>query len=917
MKNIFLLLCLASALVSCQQQSSHPRIYITDGKKSAFTHKLQTVDWAKQSYDKIKSGVDPYVERHQTDPEWIVSRLQMYWDTHYERVYVKGNAFSHGTGRASVPTVKFAGHRDWATDYAMPSIEDTQPYMDEKGMYLQNLKKEGHPWEWVHPSKTGRMIGQMNNRILSLAADAAFLHWYTGEEKYARFASDIFLTYVKGIHHRREPFAVENYSNSHLMGLANFEVILEAMIAHMAVCYDFIYDYLKRNDADFEMIASVFKRFAEQEIMYGVPDNNWNIFQARYITYMALALEDNSSYKDGRGRQYYLNEILNHTTIRQFALKEMVNETFDPETGLWPESANYSMSVCKDLLDVISLIDNAENNHMLDTFPILKKAVPTIAEYLFPNGRVTAFGDAKYVSMRPQPLEMLISLYRKYGETDREKELTQALAKMINDSVYNRDDNTDMFSMFFNVDHLMDIPPAEATYDHLINDTYYASNVSWLMQRNGRDKQDGMAFTLTGSYGNHAHANGISLEMYGKGLILAPDGSSGVSYNTRDNQEYYAHFPAHNTVVVDGQSDYGSMRSNYPYRLLSCYPAHAANLASADKINFAHVEFVEPKTDARQNRLTSIIRTGDKSAYVVDIFRSARNNGEDIKHEYLYHSIGQSIDVMSATGQKLPLSATTELSSATGDMNGYDYFENKKAVNYDQHFTARFHIDLGKQDDVMVNMWMKGYPGRMIFDVMSPKSNALVQGSIPDALLNKPLPTLIVRQKGEAWNRPFVAVYHPYTFVEGSSVKSVGYFGNVDDFVGITVLSDSRTDYIFNSASGVPEVTHHDSRFKGNYAVIGETNGQLEELFLGNGRLLAWREWSIASAADDVQASLSRNGGTFDLMVTGEITLTMPVAGDLTPEWIKENSGEKPEGSLVDGIFTVRLPAGKYNLLMP
>ncbi len=914
MKNTFLLLCLTLTLGSCKRESSHPRIYITDGQKYAFTNKLQTVDWAKQSYEKIKSGVDPYVDRHQTDPEWIISRMQMYWDTHYERVYVNGNAFSHGTGRAPVPTVKFAGNRDWATDYAMPSLEDTQPYMDEKGMYLQNMKKEGLPWEWVHPSKSGRMIAPMNERIMAMAANAAFLYWHTGEEKYAKFASDIFLTYVKGMHYRREPFALENYGNSHLMGLTAFEVILDGVISHMAVCYDFIYNYLNRNGADFDMIASVFKRFAEQEIMYGVPDNNWNIFQARYVTYLALALEDNSFYKDGRGRQYYLNEILNHTTIRQFALKEMIDETFDPETGLWPESATYSMSVCKDMLDVICLIDNAENNHMLDTFPVMKKAVPATVEYLFPNGRVTAFGDARYVPLYPQSFEMLIALYRKYGEPENEKELTQVLTKLIADSAYNRNENKDMFPLFFYVDQLMDITPAETTYDHLIRDTYYAPNVSWLIQRNGRDRQNGMAFTLTGAYGNHAHANGISLEMYGKGLMLAPESSFGITYGTRDNQEYYARFPAHNTVIVDGKSDYGMMRSNYPYKMLSCYPAHAENLLPADKVNFAHVEYTEPKTDARQNRLTSIIRTGEKSAYMVDIFRSARNDGKDIKHEYLYHSIGQGIDVMNGSGQKLSLSPTKELSSEAGDMNGYNYFENKKAVGYDQDFTARFRIDLKQQDDLMVNLWMKGYPGRTIFDVMSPKSNAFVKGSIPDELLGKPLPTLIVKQKGEAWTRPFVAIYHPCTSVEKSSVKSVSYFGNTGDFVGIMVQSTSRKDYIFNSASGEPEIMHHDLWFKGKYAVISDANGTLEGLFLGNGRFLAKGKWSIASKNADVQASLNRNGDVLDLAASGDITLTIPVTGNRQPELTKPGSGEKLQGSLADGVHTVQVPAGKYRI---
>ncbi|MDR1939039.1 MAG: six-hairpin glycosidase, partial [Tannerellaceae bacterium] len=787
MKHIMLFTCLIFAMSGCIGESGHPRIYITDAGKDAFTSKLKSVDWAQESYDKLKSNVDPYVDRHQTDPEWITSRLQMYWDTHYERIYVKGSAFTHGTGRAPVPTVKFAGHRDGATDYLMPSIEDTQPYMDEKGMYLQNRKKEGQPWEWVHPSKTGRMIGPMNERILSLAADAAFLYWYTAEEKYAVFASDIFLTYVKGMYYRREPFALEDYSNSHLMGLATFEVILDHMIPYLALSYDFLHGYLKRHDADFDMIAEVFKRFADQQILYGVPDNNWNIFQARHVTYLALALEDDAYYRDGRGRQYYLNEIMNHTTIRQFALKEVIGELFDPQTGLWPESATYSMSVCNDMLDIVCLIDNAENNHLLDTFPVLKKAVPATVEYLFPNGRVTAFGDARYVPLNPRPFEMLISLYRKYGENEQEKELTQVLRKMIDDGVYSRSDNKSMFSLFFHVDKLADIPAGEAGYDHLLSDTYYAPNVSWLIQRNGRDRENGMAVTLTGAFGNHAHANGISMEMYGKGLMLAPESSYGETYGTRDNQEYYARFPAHNTVIVDGMSDYGWMRSNYPYRLLSVYPAHGESLLPYDRVTFSRVELIEPRTDARQERLTGIVRTADTAAYAVDIFRSARNDRKDVKHEYFYHSTGQSIDIMNANGQKMPLSPTQELSSAAGDLKGYDYFQNKKAVSFDGNFTACFHIKTGQQEDVSVNMWMKGYQGRTIFTAEAPKSNAFVKGSVPDELLGKPLPTLVVRQKGEAWNRPFAAVYHPYASREGSSVRSVEYFGNTGDFIGITV----------------------------------------------------------------------------------------------------------------------------------
>jgi hypothetical protein len=900
-------------------QSVHPRIYVTPDRKDAFAAKLQSAAWAKNSYDNLKANVEPYVDRHRTDPEWIISRMQMYWDTHYERVYVKGNAFLYGKGRAPAPTVKFAGHRDGATDYLMPSLEDTQPYMDEKGMYLQNRKKEGQPWEWVHPSKTGRMIGPMNDRILALAANAAFLYWFTGEEKYAVFASDIFLTYVRGMHYRREPFALEDYTNSHLMGLATFEVILDGLIPYLALCYDFMHDRLQ---ADAEMITGVLKRFAEQQILYGVPDNNWNIFQARHVAYIALALEDDGHYADGRGQQYYLNEILNHTTIRQFALKEMVGESFDAQTGLWHESATYSMSVCNDLLEIISLIDNAAAGdvHMLDTFPVIRKAVPATVQYLFPNGRVTAFGDARYAPLRPQPFEMLIALYRKYGEREREVELTRVLRRMMRDGTYDRGQGRSMFSLFFYVDEPAAVPPEEATYDHLFSDTYYAPNVSWLMQRNGRDGRGAMALTLTGSYGNHAHANGISMEMYGQGLMLAPESSYGETYGTRDNQEYYARFPAHNTVAVDGISDYGMMRSDYPYRLLSCYPAHGERLRQDERVTFARVSMTEPKTDARQERLTGIIRTGETSAYVVDIFRSARNDGWDVKHEYFYHSIGQGIDLAGCDGQPLTLApAPHELSSQAGDMKGYDYFSDKKSVATAGDFTARFRIGLQQAPDVSVRLWMKGFEGRTVFTATAPKSNAFVKGSIPDELLDAPLPTLIVRQQGEAWNRPFVAVYHPCADDEGATVRNVEYFGDrAGGFTGIKVQAATGTDYIFSRPDEGTEMRHLDMRLDGVYAVIREAaDGRLSCLFLGEGRLLEKGAWRIRTESPGAQVSLFRNGqNAFEVTASTDVRLEMPLpAGSLPPTVTVAGSPDKtlPNADSRQGnSCVITLPAGCY-----
>ena len=153
----------------------------------------KTVPQVQTYIEGMQQRLSPYLDRHQSDPQWIVSRLQMYWQTKYKKVFVRGMDFSHGEGSAPVPTVRFSGSRDWDTDYLVPKLEDIQPYMDDpRGLYLQNGKKTAKPWEWVQPSETGHIIEKINKKILDLAQDAAFLYWLTGEETYAAFASGIF-----------------------------------------------------------------------------------------------------------------------------------------------------------------------------------------------------------------------------------------------------------------------------------------------------------------------------------------------------------------------------------------------------------------------------------------------------------------------------------------------------------------------------------------------------------------------------------------------------------------------------------------------------------------------------------------------------------------------------------------------------
>lgn len=76
-----------------------------------------------------------------------------------------------------------------------------------------------------------------------------------------------------------------------------------------------------------------------------------------------------------------------------------------------------------------------------------------------------------------------------------------------------------------------------------VTPTFYAPNASWLVQRNGMDKRHSLMIAQNASEGNHMHANGISMELYGKGYRLAPDGGIGLTlYSGLDYLEYYSQF---------------------------------------------------------------------------------------------------------------------------------------------------------------------------------------------------------------------------------------------------------------------------------------------------------------------------------------------------------------------------------------
>ena len=137
----------------------------------------------------------------------------------------------------------------------------------------------------------------------------------TGEEKYAKLAAGVFDTYMTGIYYRNVPIDLNHGHQQTLVGMSSFEVIHEDILYDIVPLYDFLYDYLNTRHTDkMDIYAGAFKKWADNIIANGVPHNNWNLMQARYVMNIGMILENNKQYADGKGREYYIDYVLNRSS---------------------------------------------------------------------------------------------------------------------------------------------------------------------------------------------------------------------------------------------------------------------------------------------------------------------------------------------------------------------------------------------------------------------------------------------------------------------------------------------------------------------------------------------------------------------------------------------------------------------------
>ncbi|PQV48977.1 hypothetical protein CLV33_104184 [Jejuia pallidilutea] len=853
---LVLILMLNGTFLAAQQSGDHPRLFATKGDRQAILHKIENEAWAKASWNKLLETIDVHINRHVTDPEWMVSRLAMYWKDgeRYTQCYIKGQDWDYGEGNAPVPTVRLPGMRKW-NDYLNVPLEDRTPY-NETGDMWGISRSSGDKTPVLVPYKeSGHMIRQNNMEILKLAEKSAFAYFITQEEKYAKFSSDIFWTWMLGTYYMNPPLDPNEstggpggYKPGGILGYYDYEVIHDDRQIPMAITYDFLFDYLNENPhkhlkaldkKPVEVAGEVFKRFIEIGLVRGGKKGNWNVNRYKNIIGSILALESNAFYEDGKGREYYIPFYTEKSGEHYAGLPEIM-ANYDEVTGLWPESPGYASGMIPFVLDMgLKLYKSGVNT--LSGNPMIAKASMANLGWLDARGNLVVFGDMRGGPSNMSAFESLLTYATWEDDTETSKKMATVIRKNIAAGQYDRN-NSDWQGIVFNQ------PLPESGNELPFHKAAYSEFHRHMIFKNGNDEKNGMMFTLYGGKKkSHLSENGLAMQFYGNAWAMAPDASAYESYWS-DDAGYHRGILGSNTIVPGYKS--GEIKVNAMDPWVDTTKGFYNTTETSEHVSFADVSAEEKR------RLVAMIRTSETSGYYVDIFRSDQKN-----NDYIHHNLGNSMVLKDDLNNTLSLQNVNDLGTEY-DKN-YSFFKNQRKVSYTEDFNATWTVN-NTQPALVTDMWMMGQANRELYVVDAPPTT-LREDVTPGQVNKSPekTPTLIVRQNGiNGKKHPFVSVFETYETGE-KSIESISRIGQFVDLVGLKVASKNSMQFILSATDQAVYKPSKDLRFQGTFAVASENNGVFEYLYLGKGNLVQYGDYKIEAKNGTVSAELKFEKGKY------------------------------------------------------
>jgi hypothetical protein len=841
----------------------HPHILVNENDKSSVLGKLQQQAWAGIIYKEMLDQINQYVDRHVTDPNWILSRYLMnrVQGKHYTQVYADnaGSKLIKWAGDAPVPTVRVSTHlrvpvTPSGGSFRKPSIEELVPYDTSKVMYLLNY--ETNKKEWIEPQA---LIADINSDINDLALDAAIIFWLKNDEKYAKFAADILDQWAKGA------FYQEPIIGPCRTGFLDIQTLGDASYRSLILAYDFIYPYMKLKGYDLHYYETVFEKIASTLAFRGFWNNNWYAAESSTMVFASLSLENR------KNRDYYLQFFLSKDTINggcgQLALPSTVEKWLTPD-GHWKEPGGYhNYPVTNLLIATMALEKNGYNIYR--RFPALFKASYAMLKYSFPNLTVSAFGDTGRASQSPESLEIGLIGAVKYNQPEL-PEMLASMKKLIEGGRYRRENSGYLGLLCF----LPELPAVESTYTWPRSGTLEFAR--YFLQRNGTDPQYGLMYGVQGASYNHNHCNGMAMELYGVGDVMGIDAGAGPTYEHPLHVNYFSQWAAHNTVVAAGSSSSvppsgsAGRKDIGQIELTTMEPMPDKEAVSPD-YSFTDTRYFDKSTKTNESRTMALIRTSPKTGYYVDIFRS----DNPISNDYVYHNIGDQVTFLN--GKREPVEAVATDYPLTGkDYPGFRYFtEVKKLSNWSDNLIALFSIKDAQSKDIFMQLLIPGRTDRDYYQAKSPKTKT--SGRVYSG---KTLPVITMRDKGESNDRPFIAVFEPYRNKDGFSIDriSADQNSNEAEFVSLTVYNrDLSKQIIFQAVVLNKTFTSGNATFCGYFGIVGMNGDTFSSVYLGEGKEISYSGYSLKPQNLKGSASLSLNGRNYRISCNQNTVINLPV----------------------------------------
>src|SRR5665647_3411784 len=688
-KLLIILIGISIGYAASTANAQNPHILVNAADKQAVLDKIKQQVWAKSIFEEIQNEVNPYVERHVTNPDWILSRYLMNRvpGKRYTTVYSdeSGSRLIKWAGDAPVPTVRVSTYlrspiTEKGASYRKPSIEELIP--NDTSRVMQLLNPETSQKKWIDPQA---FITDINGDINDLALDAAILYLSlihiseptrrtplysrqrqmcirdrlnpeTSQKKWIDpqafitdingdindLALDAAILYWMNGDEKYAKFAADLldqwakgvYYQEPIVGpcrtgLLDMQTLGDQSYRSIILAYDFVKPFMKQKGYDLHWYETVFEKFASTLAFRGFWNNNWYAAESSTMVFAALSLENQQK------QDYYLQFILKKDTINggcgQLALPSTVEKWLTPD-GHWKEPGGYHNYPVGNLL-LSSLALEKSGHDVFRQFPALFKASYAMIKYSFPNLTVGGFGDTGRASQSGESLEIGLVGAIKYNQPEL-PEMLASMEKLIDGGIYKREKSGFLGLLCF----LPDIPETKTTYQWPQTGTHEFAR--YFLQRNGTDRQTGLMVGVQGATYNHNHCNGMAMELYGLGEVMGIDAGTGPNYEHPLHRNYYSQWAAHNTVVAAGSS------SSVPFSgsagaknigqidLAAMEPMPDQKAVSPD-YSFTDTRYLDKSTNTNQSRTLAIARTSETTGYYVDIYRS----DNPVSNDYVYHNI--------------------------------------------------------------------------------------------------------------------------------------------------------------------------------------------------------------------------------------------------------------------------------------